>query len=314
MSLTVIIPPTDVSPTTGTGNAVLATSPTLTTPISATLTSPASTNLTLGTGSFGTALTVASATGLATFAGAVNVLNALTTANSLRVGNAGSNVFLAAENDMGGSFVLGSTAYAGLLVSQNPLQISVNNGGSVQATISSTGLAVTGTLSATTGAAVGGATAGAGGLAFPATAVGVANPNPLDDYEEGTWTPTVAGATTAGTVAYSPSSQNGYYTKIGRLLYVWFDLDVSSFSGGVGGLTITNLPFPNANITNFYPTFQPWVVASAYAQTYTTPTGSINPNSSVLILYSTDDGHANFASMNVNQTGRIAGYLMMQTT
>ena len=50
MSLTVIIPPTDVSPTTGTGNAVLATSPTLTTPISASLTSPAATNLTLAGG------------------------------------------------------------------------------------------------------------------------------------------------------------------------------------------------------------------------------------------------------------------------
>jgi hypothetical protein len=32
-----------------------------------------------------------------------------------------------------------------------------------------------------------------------------------------------------------------------------------------------------------------------------------------LILYSTDDGHANFAAMNVNQTGRIAGYVVMQT-
>jgi hypothetical protein len=48
---------------TGTGALVFGTSPTLTTPISATLTSPASTALTLGTGSFGTALTVASATG-----------------------------------------------------------------------------------------------------------------------------------------------------------------------------------------------------------------------------------------------------------
>ena len=39
-------------------------------------------------------------------------------------------------------------------------------------------------LSSTTGAAVGGATAGAGGLAFPATAVAVADANTLDDYEE----------------------------------------------------------------------------------------------------------------------------------
>ena len=135
--------------------------------------------------------------------------------------------------------------------------------------------------------------------------------NALDDYEEGTWAPTVAGAATAGSVAYS--YQNGYYTKIGRLVYVWFDLEVSSFSGGAGGLTITSFPFPAANLTNGFPTFQPWSVASAYASTYTTPTGIINPNGSVLNLYSTDDEHANFAAMNVNQTGRISGYVVMQT-
>jgi len=58
---------------TGTGANVFATSPTLTTPISATLTSPASTNLTLGLGTGGTALTLANSTLAATFAGAVTV-------------------------------------------------------------------------------------------------------------------------------------------------------------------------------------------------------------------------------------------------
>jgi len=43
---------------------------------------------------------------------------------------------------------------------------------------------IPGTLGVSTGAAVGGATPGAGGLAFPATAVAVADANTLDDYEE----------------------------------------------------------------------------------------------------------------------------------
>jgi len=149
---------------------------------------------------------------------------------------------------------------------------------------------------------------GTGGIQFNGD---TAAANALDDYEEGAWAPTVAGAATAGSVAYS--YQNGYYTKIGRLVYVWFDLEVSSFSGGAGGLTITSFPFPAANLTNGFPTFQPWAVASAYASTYTTPTGIINPNGSVLNLYSTDDEHANFSAMNVNQTGRISGYVVMQT-
>jgi hypothetical protein len=64
---------TGVTTSTGSGANVLSTSPTLTTPISASLTSPAASNLTLGTGSFGTALTFASATGAATFAARIGI-------------------------------------------------------------------------------------------------------------------------------------------------------------------------------------------------------------------------------------------------
>ena len=64
---------TGVTTSTGSGANVLSTSPTLTTPISASLTSPAASNLTLGTGTFGTALTFASATGAATFSAPVSV-------------------------------------------------------------------------------------------------------------------------------------------------------------------------------------------------------------------------------------------------
>jgi hypothetical protein len=56
MSSTVVIPPADLFPTTGTGDAVLATSPTLVTPISASLTAPAATALTLAGGSTGASL------------------------------------------------------------------------------------------------------------------------------------------------------------------------------------------------------------------------------------------------------------------
>ena len=45
-------------------------------------------------------------------------------------------------------------------------------------------LATLGTPSFTTGIGVGAATAGAGGVAFPATAVAVADVNTLDDYDE----------------------------------------------------------------------------------------------------------------------------------
>jgi hypothetical protein len=170
-----------------------------------------------------------------------------------------------------------------------------------------------GTLLSASTIGVGGttpSTSGAG-ISFPATQSASSNANTLDDYEEGIWTPIVAGASTAGSVAYN--NRYGYYTKIGRLVYLSFDLDVSSFSGGAGGLSLVSLPFPGTNLTQCYPIFQPFTVAAAYASTYTIPTGFINPNTSTLNLYSTDAGHVNFATMNVNQIGRIAGYIVMQT-
>ena len=95
------------------------------------------------------------------------------------------------------------------------------------------------TLSATTGAAVGGATPGAGGLAFPATAVAVANANTLDDYEEGTFTATLTGATPPTT----PPTTTGYYTKIGNLVVVRVAFSNVDNTGAAGAVSITGMPF-----------------------------------------------------------------------
>jgi len=58
----------------------------------------------------------------------------------------------------------------------------------------------------------------------------------LDDYEEGTWTPTLSGTTT-GTTLY------GWYIKIGSLVCVRADIYSGSFSSSSGVAKITNLPF-----------------------------------------------------------------------
>ena len=64
----------------------------------------------------------------------------------------------------------------------------------------------------------------------------------LSDYEEGTWTPVFAGATTAGTYTYS--DQIGRYTKIGRLVHVQFRLtNITTSSAGSGAIHIQGLPF-----------------------------------------------------------------------
>jgi hypothetical protein len=76
-----------------------------------------------------------------------------------------------------------------------------------------------GTLISATTIGVGGATpsTSGAGITFPATASPSSNANTLDDYEEGTWTPTNAGVYgfTPGTI-----SSWGNYVKIGDYVYV----------------------------------------------------------------------------------------------
>ena len=64
--------------------------------------------------------------------------------------------------------------------------------------------------------------------------------NALDDYEEGTWTPSFS-ASSPPTVNYN--SQVGNYTKVGRMVMVNFYLVTGSVSGGSGDLKIVGLPF-----------------------------------------------------------------------
>jgi len=69
----------------------------------------------------------------------------------------------------------------------------------------------------------------------------------LDDYEEGTFTPEFQGGTTAGTYTYS--SQTGYYTKIGNLVYVNVGLsNVNTTNAGAGTMQISGLPFANNSV------------------------------------------------------------------
>ena len=73
---------------------------------------------------------------------------------------------------------------------------------------------------------------------------GTATGNVLNDYEEGTWTPTIVGTPDAGTATYT--QQIGRYTKVGRLVTV--DVYVSwSAHTGTGNMRIAGLPFTTAS-------------------------------------------------------------------
>jgi len=74
---------------------------------------------------------------------------------------------------------------------------------------------------------------------------GVAAANKLDDYEEGTWTPTFLNGTS---ITYN--SRSGTYTKIGNVVHVTASIDVSNSDTSDGsGITIGGLPFNASNDT-----------------------------------------------------------------
>lgn len=82
------------------------------------------------------------------------------------------------------------------------------------------------------------------GIDFSATP-GTGTSELLDDYEEGTWTPAVRGAATAGT--YELATATGVYTKVGNLVTVSCRIVAAAVvtGGGTAYLQITGLPFAN---------------------------------------------------------------------
>ena len=72
------------------------------------------------------------------------------------------------------------------------------------------------------------------GVGFPGTQVSSSDANILDDYEEGSWTPTSA--------SISFSSASGRYVKIGAQVTLWFTINFPSTSNS-SDARITGLPF-----------------------------------------------------------------------
>lgn len=86
-----------------------------------------------------------------------------------------------------------------------------------------------------------------------ALGVGVNNTaaNVLDDYEEGTWTPTLTASSSNPTVS-SYEYAVGVYTKIGRIVHAGIYLRIlgGQMSGGSGDGRISGLPFTTSNTSS----------------------------------------------------------------
>jgi hypothetical protein len=79
-----------------------------------------------------------------------------------------------------------------------------------------------------------------GQITFPAAQNASSNANTLDDYEEGTFTPTVYGSSTAGTTTYTV--QDGNYVKVGQLCYFNSVVQITNQTGS-GNIRFGGFPF-----------------------------------------------------------------------
>jgi hypothetical protein len=115
------------------------------------------------------------------------------------------------------------------------------------------------TLQVATTIGVGGATpANTGaGITFPATQSASSDANTLDDYEEGTWTPSWTGGLTG--VSYG-TVRNGYYRKIGSVVHIWFGVMTDGLTVTASGLSLSGLPFTAASGAGSNGTVNVWNV------------------------------------------------------
>ena len=90
-------------------------------------------------------------------------------------------------------------------------------------------LGITGLVTASAGVAIGGTGAA----------------NTLDDYEEGTFTPSITFNNASAGITYG--TRNGTYIKIGRMVYVSIAIRLTSKGSSTGSASVAGLPFTVSN-------------------------------------------------------------------
>ena len=133
---------------------------------------------------------------------------------------------------------------------------------------------------------------------------GTGSANKLDDYEFGSWTPTLSQTTTNPSVTYT--SRNGYYYKVGNVVFLRANVIASSVTGGSGSIQVTGLPFtPNHTYTYGFSNHG----ATSMSYTLVTTTGNYPPvifargDTTARVTVSDSNGGASITSW--DSSGRI---------
>ena len=134
-----------------------------------------------------------------------------------------------------------------------------------------------------------------GGIKFPATQVSSADGNTLDDYEEGTWTPTDAsgaGLTLSGT--------NTRYTKVGNIVVACAEIVYPSTANG-SAAKIGGLPFTNSGSST-------WGGFQRYTNKSLAFTFAIVPGNTIVDIYKLDGNAVSNANLSAGRADLVVIY------
>jgi hypothetical protein len=154
----------------------------------------------------------------------------LSVANTKITGNIiSSQITSVANTQISGNIISSQiTSVANTQISGNIISSQITSNPTLYGNVSVTGvIGVGGATTSTSGA----------GISFPATQSASSDANTLDDYEEGTWTPTdYSGASLSFTGVAAT------YVKIGQLVIAWCQINYPS-TASTNGAAIAGLPF-----------------------------------------------------------------------
>ena len=178
----------------------------------------------------------------------------------------------------GGSYIyLGDAAApsrAGIIYAHGDDHLVLRSGDATKVTVKSTGIVE---LTA--------------GLKFPASVNASSDVNTLDDYEEGTWTPTLLDYDLNPNMSQTYGIRQGSYVKIGEVVFIWALINITgrgsmdtSDRSHIGGLPFTPVSTPTG-------LNGPFIFHSAAGMNITAgnvPSGRISPGNTYVYLANWD--------------------------
>jgi len=126
----------------------------------------------------------------------------------------------------------------------------------------------------------------------------------LDDYEEGTWSPQVH--TQNGHTNATYHYQQGYYTKVGRVVHASFYIHWSGATNHSGYIYFNNFPFNSANLAHLSQVGSVMLHSASFPSGYTDAVLYMGANSPGTNLYYSKSGSGWAAGGNTNAGEIIA--------